>query len=379
MLELILPLAFQSPAVLHSLLALSRSCGARSEAQLNQHHAALKELVADITAARSCKIDMGHVNRALASSLLLSIFAIGNCDKTWSHHIRGMASLVRSADRAVLASHTTGWFLLSMCAFSDISALSVGQDRLSQKGWLSWMTPRPENPLGSSFTTLEVTVGYPESLIDIIAQVAELADDGAYFQASGSLYAASTPATSVASLPAFASPVWPSQELEGALKRWTPMELPGSMSSFQQIALRTAWNAIRKACLLFLWRGCGFHSNLTELMPGNRAAESQALVGHILSDLSVTLDLCRTQKLSIATAMMWPLAVVGCECGHSTEDRQAKTLSLLKALRDIFAMHQAQHLAKALECLWQRLLQSSLSFVSLELVCRDMNLVIPLL
>jgi hypothetical protein len=277
-----------------------------------------------------------------------------------------MTSLARSVNRDALVEDVTGDFLLGICAFADISAMSIGQARLSQKCWLSWMMSRQRYNTGTPFTALEVTSGYPETLIDIIAQASELADDQAY------CHMPLTHANSVA------SPSWVSRDLETTLKRWTLPELPVSMSPFQQLALRTAWEAIRKACLLFLWRGRGFHSNLAEPMPEGRAAESQALAGHILSDLAATLELCRTQKLSIATAIMWPLAVVGCECGRSSRRRQNETLQLLHGITCTFSMDQANHLARVLQILWERLSESP-SFISLEQVCKDMQVVIALI
>ncbi|KAF5700697.1 fungal-specific transcription factor domain-containing protein [Fusarium globosum] len=277
LLETVLPLAFQSSSVLHGLLALSKASKSRSETDLSRHQMALGQLVAEIGASNPGPIDAIHAQRALASSLLLSIFAVGSCDGSWCHHVRGMVSILRSTDRASLTSQPTGRFLVGICAFSDISALSVGRRRLSQKAWLSWMTPRPSQDCDSasasasaSFSALESTVGYPESLIDLLAQAAERADDNVHAHPKFS-NSASSPASGLDTL----GYPWSSQELEASLKSWSPPELPRHMSSYEQLAVRTFWSAIRKACLLFLWRGRGFHSNLAERQPGGRSAESQ--------------------------------------------------------------------------------------------------------
>lgn len=193
LLEVTIPLASESPTILHGLLALSESCSNRSANNLEHYHLAVSELSRDIAIASMSSASLGHVHRVLAASLLLCIFCMGYCDGTAVQHLRGMIGVVRWADRSSLASSDLGCSLMGMCAFLDISALSIGSRWRSQKAWTNWLTRRPARPPGKSFTTLEITMGYPESFIDILAQVADLADDQAQGQLIQLLMAASTP------------------------------------------------------------------------------------------------------------------------------------------------------------------------------------------
>lgn len=193
MLDLTIPLAFESSTILHGLLALSESCSNRSALNLEHYHLAVSELSKDIAIASMGSTSMGHIHRVLAASLLLCIFCMGYCDGTAIQHLRGMIGVVRWADRNLLASSDLGCFLMGTSAFLDISALSIGSGWRSQKAWINWLTRRPAGPPGQSFTPLEITMGYPENFVDILAQVSDFADDQAQGQLIQLLVAASTP------------------------------------------------------------------------------------------------------------------------------------------------------------------------------------------
>ncbi|CAG7562637.1 unnamed protein product [Fusarium equiseti] len=90
LLEMILPLAFQSPHILHGLLALSVRPSERSSVNLQHHQLALSELRADIEAARFGTTQMDQLHTLLASSFLMNLFTMSHCDGSWSQHIRGM-------------------------------------------------------------------------------------------------------------------------------------------------------------------------------------------------------------------------------------------------------------------------------------------------
>ncbi|KXJ88864.1 fungal-specific transcription factor domain-domain-containing protein [Microdochium bolleyi] len=380
LLQLLLPLALHSSAVLEGLLSLSTNTYPRSPEQLRRQDAALGQLMAEIAATPvgdAKPFDPTRAQRIMASSLLLANFSLSLCDTTWTSHIHGMIGIARGTSRDALLHDATGRFLLAHCAVSDISAMSVGLRRLSHKCWLSWMMPRAPRSPDPHFTSIEITLGYPESLLDIIAQVAELADDSALCTGMSSIDVLS-PVSALSSGTTTPS-LGTTRELELALYRWTPPSLPTAMSSFQKLALRAAWGIMRRTALLYLWRGQGFHSNVLMPLPGELAIGSQALVVQVLSDLQVTVDICRSHRLSIASTMMWPLAVVGVECTNDpTPARQLEIADLLMALVELFQMHQARHLLVALERLWERPSPYPSDFLSLQLVCNDMDLCIPL-
>lgn len=192
LLEMVLPLVSRSPSILHGLLAISLRASDRSPQDLHHHQVALSELHAEIRIAQIGNSDLERLTRLLSLSLLLCIFTIPHCDGTWAQHTRGMVALVRSTDHSALVQSPLGRFLLGSCAFQDLSALGIGRGRLSQKAWLSWMSSRirDTNDADGSLSALEITNGYPESLLDLIARVSELAEDTYYIHLQHSLHGA---------------------------------------------------------------------------------------------------------------------------------------------------------------------------------------------
>ncbi|KAF5228927.1 hypothetical protein FAUST_10726 [Fusarium austroamericanum] len=190
LIDMILPLSVRSLSILHGLLAISSHASERSDIDLNHHQIALTELHAEISAANtdSNMDSIDHILRLLSLSMLLGIFTINQCDGSWVQHNRGMLSLVRSADQSALAQVPLGRFLMGICALQDISALSLGRRRQSQKAWLSWMAPRSKDRVLGDFTALEVTVGHSEQFLDILAQISEAADDNAHIYLQQSLF-----------------------------------------------------------------------------------------------------------------------------------------------------------------------------------------------
>lgn len=170
----------------------------------------------------------------------------------------------------------------------------------------------------------------------------------------------------------------PAQELENALKKWVMPHIPSTVYSYQHLALRTTWGTLRRACLLYLWRGCGFHSNVLDPLREDRRLEAQVYVDDMIADIKVILQLCKAERLSTGTSLMWPIAVVGCECGDGPESRRNDIIDFLSFLEETFSMAQARQLANAFRSLWERQSDPSISFISLELICHEMQVTISL-
>lgn len=177
MLQILLPHALQWPAVLHGLLALAVRPSGRGGREFRHYDAAVSELRLEMDRLQTEGPDMARIERVLSSSFLLGVFAFSHCDGCWSHHIRGMISVIRMAGWQTLISSDLGSFLLGVCAHQDISAFSVGRQEQSQKAWLSWLMCPRGNRNDKPFTALETIMGYPESLISIIALISEATDD----------------------------------------------------------------------------------------------------------------------------------------------------------------------------------------------------------
>lgn len=176
MLHLLLPYAMEWPEILHGMLSLSTTPSERSSLELGHHQAALLALQQETGRLQHGVTDMVRVLKTLSCSFLLAIFGIGECDGCWAQHVRGMVSIIRMADWNALTLSKVGLFLLSACAHQDISAFSMGNTRRSHRAWLAWMVHRRSNNDGT-FSPFETLIGYPESLITIIAFISEAAED----------------------------------------------------------------------------------------------------------------------------------------------------------------------------------------------------------
>jgi hypothetical protein len=156
-----------------------------------------------------------------------------------------------------------------------------------------------------------------------------------------------------------------------------------------KLILPVAWETIRCASFIFLWRGQGFHANLWETIRADRQQKRDVFVRQIISNTKMILNLAVTQRVSVGNAMLWPLAVAGCECGQVSLRKQGpEILELLKSLEEIFSMNHVAYVRELLQELWQRQssdvagpssVSSGSRILSLEMVARERRLTVPLL
>ena len=181
MLDLMLPYLLQWPPIYYALLALAAGSSARQEStRYDYYQAALAALRTEMQQVQANPTDMSPYPRVLCSSYLLAIFSLHICDGAWAQHARAMISMVRIADHSWLRSSKLGTFLMAACCHMDIAAFAIGRPQRSRKAWLSWMMRDRENMGDGDFTTLEIIIGYPESLLSVIALISESADDNAF-------------------------------------------------------------------------------------------------------------------------------------------------------------------------------------------------------
>lgn len=176
-----------------------------------------------------------------------------------------------------------------------------------------------------------------------------------------------------------ALPAWSSYDFEMALREWKIPSIMSGMSSFQELAVRTAWETLRKASLVFLWRGCGLHSNLLEPMRADRKEQTEDYVNEIIINVRILVELGRSHSLSIGNAMLWPIAVVGCECLDTTRGRREDVIQLLDDIGQLYTMDHTARLKEILNRLWQGPFPSSTEYLSLEQTCTEMQLIVPLI
>ncbi|PVH75266.1 hypothetical protein DL98DRAFT_658191 [Cadophora sp. DSE1049] len=375
LLDMLLPLGSRDPSILHGLLAISMRASERSPQDLQHHQVALSQLHAELRLSQMDeKGDSGQIHRLLSLSLLLCIFTLHQCDGTWAQHTRGMVGLVRSVEQSSLIQTPLGRFLVGVSCFQDLSALALGRDRLSQKAWLSWMSPHINRRPVGTLTALEITTGYPESLLDIIARISELAEDNFYRDLQKTLYDSANDSRIVSNTNFSAT----SEDIEAALMNWTPPTLPASMSSFQQLALRTAWQIFRKACLLFHWKGHGFHSNLLVSVRADRSEKAASYSAEILADIGAIVELGRLHNLSIGNAMLWPIAIIAGEFIHGPEQSQTDILRIIDDISLLYYMEHPKQLAHVLRNIWAQASMPSVTYLSVEQVVNELKLTIPL-
>ncbi|CVK83937.1 uncharacterized protein FMAN_01184 [Fusarium mangiferae] len=391
---MILPLCLKSSSIRHGLLSLASNPSERSPTDLYHYQMALTQLRGDIGAASGDNVDIEWIHQLLASSLILSFFTFSQCDGYSIRHIRGMISIVRMTDQALLASTPLGRFLMGVCSYHDILAFWIGRKQPSQRAWTSWMSHRTQTDPGGDLTALESMMGYPESLVNIIADVAELVDDNIYLELENR--ADLSNGQSVSSFTQVyhrtASPLAygnASDELEGSLKRWAVPSVPQGLSPVAGMVLRSAWETFRLAAYLYLLRCFGFHANHLEPFRADRSALAGAHVSAIISNCEAILGLGSIPRVSIGNALLWPLVVVGCECGPGSEHDGQTILDMLQSLERLYSMEHPKYVRQALQKLWaakrtwlncqQAPTDAARPPASLNQIVTEMKLVIPLL
>ncbi|KAK6382394.1 hypothetical protein LTS17_004281 [Exophiala oligosperma] len=403
-LQLTLPYVLGWPTILHGMLALSINPSKRTSREFNYHQAALTELRTEIGKIYNGILDTATVHKTLCTSFLLAMFSLADCDGCWAQHVRGMVSIIRMADWNSLQSSKLGTFLVSACAHQDISAFGVGRLQSSKRCWLAWMSHKVSGT-EDVLSAFEIMVGYPESLIDIIARVAEAAEDETTFVLQGQQYeeeiSLSRPGTLSSCIEAqsryaltalflgIAAHEHNREELEESLASWTAPPLPSHLPDVAKLILPVAWETIRHAAFIYLWRAQGFHSNVLEPFRPDRKRKRDLYVRQIISNTRMIMRLAVTQRVSVGNAMLWPLTVAGCECGDdSMKCHQPEIMDLLHSLHGLFSMDHTARVKELLQRLWERQMsevvnQSSIAghpkVLSLERMARERQLTVPLL
>ncbi|KAF4994731.1 hypothetical protein FDECE_13038 [Fusarium decemcellulare] len=420
LLEALLPLAEWCLTIRNALLALAgllrvkmrqERClfGAEDEEHSLQASAAaleryqvalstLRERVFTLQFSNACESDALEV---LGSALLLTIAGFPRTmqpedSHEWSQHMRGMVSLVESLDSSLPAHSGIRRLVKHSVAHLDIGAFALGRTQRSDHAWLRWDIHPPEAPPSPDFDPLEVVVGYPKSLLTIIATISaalEMPDgdttlsvrdlvDRLYQQTRAGRQASTTnlPEEHASSVNNVTSATM--SKLEAVLMMWEPPDVPERFSVDMVIALTGAWEVMRKAALLYFWRG-GFGADTLTPLPTHTQSMARRYVREILFGLRTLLDLCETQSITLMNIMTWPLIVVGNECGGSTQ-LQHEVEAMLRKTQQRFQIEHLKHLSSMLQELWRRFGQYShgaedlADSLSLDGLCRELGVCLPL-
>nr|XP_036589843.1 uncharacterized protein CTRU02_00597 [Colletotrichum truncatum]KAF6801848.1 hypothetical protein CTRU02_00597 [Colletotrichum truncatum] len=407
----LLPLATQFATIKNALLALAkvlrtdssrRSVSSSSAVALESYHIALKTLRERIAILDVSEASDADVLEVLGAALLLTIagFPGSSQDSTaWSHHIVGLITLIESLGPSAIDATVLGTLVKEIVAYLDISAFSLGRPPKSRNAWLRWHIHPPETPPTDDFTSLEVAVGYPRSLLTIIATLSAIFDgpdedtmpilsdllERLYSNSTGGL----------------CQPIWPAgselshedgigmspgvfNKLDAALTLWNPPYIPKRLPEMVSIALAGAWEIMRKAALLYLWRG-GFRANILAPLPAEKTVLVSKLIREMLFGYRALLTYLENDSITILNVMTWPLVVVGNECGgdHRTQHEVSQLISLIQ---ESFQIQHLSHVSNVLEELWRRHEAQSESFMTtgqaqhlcLNDVSNDMGVCVPL-
>ncbi|KAM0470471.1 hypothetical protein ACHAP7_009535 [Fusarium lateritium] len=320
----------------------------------------------------------------------------------WSFHMTGMISVIQSMDRSVRESTSLGRLVTQMAAHLDIGAFSLGRLSRSKRAWLEWDICPPGTPPKPDFCAIEIIVGYPKSLLTIIATVSAVLEDvdltkdgasldglviGLYEQtpkgrdklSSGSTFGRCVEISGHSATSRL-------DMLETVLTSWQPPIVPARISMPVTLALTSAWGIMRKAALLYLWRG-GFCANVLSPMPPQRQQIALKFTHEMVLGFRALLDLAKQEQISIMNVMTWPLVIVANECGGSP-DMQREVILLLERMDQHFGIEHLRQIATLLLKMWRRfdgeietpgVSNSSDDYLSLDSLSREFGLCLPLL
>ena len=414
--------ARESPAIRNAMLALagclrtatgddshagdaapSASPSPAESAAAARYQASLGELRGKISDFQHGRAAGGDATEILGCVMMLIIAGfpstVGSAGPgDWALHIAGMVSLVESLDARVIGATAIGRMSRELAAQLSIGAFSLGCQRSLGCAWLEWGIHPPDVPQDPDFSPLEIIRGYPKSLLTIMAALSAVLEQQAdgqvdpligdtvqkLYDAARQREGAAVRSPGHGPYATFQSPAWTSGSLlsmlETALTVWGPPDIPSRMSVGVVTALTNAWEVMRKAALIYLWRG-GFGTELTASLSPRNATTTAKYVKEMLLVLRALLHATDEQGITVMNSMTWPIMVIGNESGTSP-DIQGEILSLLQGMERRFSMPHLSHLSDILRTLWQRAGQTSHGLdeinVSLEGIARETGACLPL-
>ncbi|KAH8743752.1 fungal-specific transcription factor domain-containing protein [Diaporthe sp. PMI_573] len=372
----LLPLATRFGTVKKALLALARvlhtpspRCAEPSSAAsaLESYQVALTTLREKIATIDVSKASDSDVLEVLGAALLLTLAGFPRSDQhstAWSHHIVGLVTLIESLSPDVIGATVLGEYARESVAYLDIAAFSLGRPLKARNAWLRWDVHPPETPPTDDFSSLEVVVGYPKSLLTIIATISAIFDgpDQDLLPTLSELVErlhshsiggdAASPWTTALTGADDNLPSNVLSNLDTVLTRWSPPTIPSRLSASISVALVGAWEIMRKAALLYLWRG-GFTANIFDPLPAQRAALVPRFVHEMLFGFRALVACLETDCITIMNVMTWPLAVIGNECGGDCRT-QGEVDHFISVIQTRFQIQHLSHVSQILQELWRR-------------------------
>ncbi|RAK84387.1 hypothetical protein BO79DRAFT_248215 [Aspergillus costaricaensis CBS 115574] len=433
LLEDILQLASENATILSALLALSARQRLSDEDHAHPNHPArglaphaqhslscweaLDWYQATITKVRATlsrlqtlgsHVSCGDAVEVLCSCELLALFGFPEKVHNWSVHVRGMIAFIESLDLELFRTVPLVRNARTIAAYWDISAFALNRPEMSQHTWLRWgICPLPRGQgdefagdAPAAFSPFEVTTGYPETLITVIALVSAVMEDvhGAgtvvdewiacciqdLLRNTGrgdeTLSADDHDSVSLQDCPVS---YWTSR-MHVIIAEWEPPAIPPHISTTLSLALTNAWEIIRKAAHIYLTRG-GFATSVYTPRSIQRERINRRFVREMIFGLQSLISLAEEQEITIANAMIWPMTVIGNEI---CDDRslQRELVALFHRLQKYFRIAHFNQVLELLVELWQRFADSTSlvdsmeppAALSLQILAAEKDLSVPL-
>ncbi|KAJ5648360.1 hypothetical protein N7490_004732 [Penicillium lividum] len=368
-------------------------------AQVNYQHT-VKNLQSSLLNLQS---GHGDIEEAIAISMILWI----SCPpghEIWSMHLNGLIALLETTplpvfDTFPLSLHKFASFAAS---HADIKAFNIGRTEPSRRLWLRWSSCPAEEvlrlpPKEKMLSGWEISSGYPETLLTIIALLSAVVDEDrseqsldlvskVYFEQLAFQTSLSTSSgVSLVHQRIISADERDKQHIplmETILTRWNPPSIPDSMPLESSLVLSTAWEVIRKAAMIYLWRG-GFGTDALAPL----STEQEFLIDRYTREMCGGIEkiIQAAEKYHIPTAftLIWPLAVIGNEASRCP-DLQDKIREYLRRIYTYFLLPHHQLLGNLLQQLWERAAKRNFTFLtdaplSLQSICLEENTRVPLL
>ncbi|KAJ5736144.1 uncharacterized protein N7483_001269 [Penicillium malachiteum] len=345
----------------------------------------------------------GDIEEAIAVSMILWIFGLPG-HEIWSIHLNGLIALLESTPIPASGTQIQSnlhQFATMTAAHLDIRAMSVGRRESSQRLWLRWRLCSPDEILSLSveekaFSGWEISSGYPESLMTIIALVSAIVEDDFSGKEMDSVYreyleqlAFQTSHAGSGVSPIYGSPMMANTRnakliafMESIITQWKPPSIPDSMPLETSITLTGMWELMRKTALIYLWRG-GFEADITVPLPREQEISVNRFTREICGGIEQVIQAAEKFHIPMANSLIWPLAVIGNEASRSPA-LQAKVREYLERIYTYFQIPHHKMMATLLQQLWDRALKKGSGAGSgaplcLHLICLEENIRLPLL
>ncbi|KAL5592987.1 hypothetical protein FOBRF1_012089 [Fusarium oxysporum] len=303
---------------------------------LERYQSALEDLQIKISELHLAEANNDDIVELLGSVLILITAGFPSDsrpsqDADWTLHISGIVSLIESLDQNDIQRAYVARLAREIAAYLDIGVFSLGSlsQSKNRRAWLAWDIEPPEAPQQTDFSPMEVMLGYPRSLVTIIAAMAALIEcqhrgemDSLVQTTIARLYEQARRGREYATPPAeqqqqqkLAMMEEHFSQLETALTLWTQPVIPSRISIPVSLALTTAWEIMRKAGLIYLWRG-GFKTNvLGQLSSASvRANIVSKFIREMILGLQALLHMYDEHRITIMNIMTWPTVVIANEC-----------------------------------------------------------------